>query len=717
MVGRLGKTSSLTPLSFEPQARGERLVSWIRIVIALIVVLFLFGYVVESDRIELASIHYTGVIVIVWGFLSAHFLVVLARGYYRPWMAYISIFLDVAMVTAMQIAFMQTLPLNLVNGPISAIYFVVIGMTALRKSRRLVIFSGLASAALHLTVATYAFRHNLPALHFTTFVNSVPMGITFLDEAAQATCMAALGFVIGYVTKELVDSERHYQDLFEHAPDGILIASKDGRIMTVNRSFADMVDSSPAELAGRPVASFLGHNLDGRLSTPPPPGFGTSLATLSRVGGERLAVRTASTPVEFDGETCVEMSVRDVTGQVELERQLAQSQKMETLGRLAGGLAHDFNNMLGGIIGAASLAERKVESLPENAEHKEKLGRQLDVIQQCAERARDVVGRLLTFSRRTAVEARPVDLSRIAIDVATICRNTFESGIEIKLEGGNEPAIVEGDGTSLTQALLNLCINAKDAMPQGGPLVIGVTAAPPDDPAVARHPDGNTRAAYYRLGVSDAGVGMNPDMLDKIFDPFFTTKPVGEGTGLGLSMVYNIARQHAGFVDVGSEPGRGSTFRIYLPRARPSVFPGDAPPARIAIGSGRVLVVDDEETVRASLCDMLSELGYEIAEACDGEQALSILGSPGGNVDLVLLDMVMPHMDGPETLRHIRERDTDLKVLIISGYWTEEQAAELVGQAVSGFLEKPFSLIDLSQAVATALSGAIPARSIFRTRR
>ena len=685
-----------------PQPDGERLASWVRLVLAVIALLLLSGYVLTTARVVWHSLHLSGVAMTGWGLMSVGYLLLIYRGRYRPWMSVLSTLMDIAVVTLIQVALMSVLPLNFVNGPVTSIYFLVIGMAALRKSRSLTIMAGVLSAAVHVAVSAVGFYVFLPSFYLLTDLNSHPMEITFLDEVGIALCLAFMGWIIGHVTRRLRESERHYQELFENVPDGILIVSQEGTIRAVNRRFAHLAGSPPARLVGRGVSDLLGEEDVGGPRAPAASNMIGNPVTLRQSDGSLLPVRTVTTPIDFQGETCVEMSVRDVAEQAHLERQLAQSQKMETIGRLAGGLAHDFNNILGGILGATALARRSANRV-EDETLKAALEKQLEVILDCSERARDVVTRLLTFSRKEVIEAEPLDLNELAMDVKTICSNTFGGSVRVEVVQPRSPVHVEGDRTSLTQAILNLCINGKDAIEGEGEISIEVAEVDPDDPVFVSHPAADQEEDYCKVTVRDSGLGMEAETLDKIFDPFFTTKPPGEGTGLGLSMVYNIARQHGGFVDVESAPGAGSAFSIYLTRGRVSLLPPEDQPSGLPKGTERILVVDDDRSVRSTLKSMLSELGYRVASASEGGEALEIFQREGGQFDLVILDMMMPQVDGTETLRRLRKLDSGVKVIITSGYVDAEQTIGLQELGFSNFLSKPFNFETLAKMVRDTL--------------
>ncbi|MCP4676010.1 MAG: PAS domain S-box protein [Deltaproteobacteria bacterium] len=565
---RMGNAADQNGKNMNPQAEGERLVSCLRLVLSGVGFVFFFIYLAHTAPRSWPSLYAIAGIFAVWAAFSGVYLCLFARGYYRAWMSYFSITVDILNVTAIQIAYMFTIPLNFLSSPITTFYFVIVGLAGLRKNRTLVLYSGIGSAIAHLTLSAVAVSLFFPSGYAVVDVNGFPLEISFVDEFVYALTIVIVAGAFSYVTKQLIKSEHHYHDLFEHVPDGILIASSSQMILAVNKRFANMVRLSPDSLIGRQLPDFLSIADSPAISMRSNRVVSDSRdasGILLRADGSEMPVRTVAVPMTYEGEKCIEMSVRDVTENVQLEQQLAQSQKMETLGRLAGGLAHDFNNILGGILGATSLAERNVSRI-EQPDLRGKLTKQVSVVRECGERARDVVSRLMSFSRSRALETSPIDLNRVISDVATIAGNTMGDDIELTIESSHKRAIVDGDLTSLTQALLNLCINARDAMRDGGHLYIRLKEAklPREQGSLLENADPSTR--YWYVEVEDTGAGIERRDLDKIFEPFYTTKPVGEGTGLGLPMVYNSISEHSGFVDVESKIGQGSTFRIVLPK-------------------------------------------------------------------------------------------------------------------------------------------------------
>jgi nitrogen-specific signal transduction histidine kinase/CheY-like chemotaxis protein len=388
------------------------------------------------------------------------------------------------------------------------------------------------------------------------------------------------------------------------------------------------------------------------------------------------------------------MDVEELAARLrQTEEQLAQAQKMEALGRLTGGIAHDFNNLLTGILGYASLLKTY---LPEGGEGHEAAA----YIERSARRASELTRQLLAYSRREAPKPRPLEIRRVIGEAIEILSRSVNKNVEIRTDFRGEPDPVMGDPGSLIQAFLNLGLNASDAMPDGGVLTFSTAPFESDGEALLGDvpvPGGR----YVSIGVSDTGVGIPVSIRDKVFTPFFTTKAPGEGTGLGLPMVYSCVRSHGGFIQLTSLPGRGTTFRILLPLAsHPDPAP-EAPEAGGGIPRGKetILVVDDEDIPRRLLCDMLRSLGYTALPATSGEEGIGILGESPSRIDLVILDKIMPGMDGAETLRRLREIRPRVRVILCTGYAAESgPGAEFLGP-FDGFIQKPYEMGTMARKV------------------
>ncbi len=380
-----------------------------------------------------------------------------------------------------------------------------------------------------------------------------------------------------------------------------------------------------------------------------------------------------------------------------LEEQLLQSQKMESLGRLAGGIAHDFNNLLGTALTNFDYLRRL--PLDQNLSSEE-VRSALSDSEEALKRAAQLTKQLLGFARKGKYQERPIDLSELGHEVVRMIRRTVDRAVAIETQ--IEPAqVVVGDGTQLHQVLMNLCINASDAMPKGGKLAIRLRGELP----VRRAPEPLHRQAHVVLEVEDNGVGMSEAARERAFEPFFTTKPVGQGTGLGLAMVYGIVRNHGGQVQVESAEGEGTVVRITLPRASQAPARESRPDGALILMSERqetILLVDDEDLVRKSTARLLVSMGYTVLTASGGDEALTIYKEKMSSISVVLLDLLMPKMSGEQTYQALLELDPSVRVVILSGYSDEVRAQQVLSAGARGFISKPFTVGELKKALDTA---------------
>jgi signal transduction histidine kinase/CheY-like chemotaxis protein len=383
-----------------------------------------------------------------------------------------------------------------------------------------------------------------------------------------------------------------------------------------------------------------------------------------------------------------------------LEEQLRHSQKMDAIGHLAGGVAHDFNNILTVIQGYAQILKYKPGLDAETLEA-------LDQVAQASERAASLTRQLLTFSRKQIMQARPLDLNQVVAHLEKMLCRIIGEDITLTCQPSPQPAVVVGDEDMLTQVLMNLACNARDAMRHGGRLTLSTEIVALTEAAAKQSPDART-GEFVRLRVSDTGCGIAPEHLPRIFEPFFTTKEIGRGTGLGLCTVYGIVKQHHGWIDVLSRPGAGAAFSIFLPRAALPAGPRDhrRPESEATAGRETVLLAEDEAPVRRLTRDYLQRLGYRVVEAASGVEALAVWEQQAGSIDLLLTDMVMPNgISGRDLAARLRARKPGLPVLCISGYTATQggHSDDLLERA--SFLHKPFSLQNLAQAVRQCLDG------------
>ncbi|MBI5015514.1 MAG: response regulator [Deltaproteobacteria bacterium] len=388
----------------------------------------------------------------------------------------------------------------------------------------------------------------------------------------------------------------------------------------------------------------------------------------------------------------------DVTEKKKLEEALAQTQKLESLGLLAGGIAHDFNNILTGILGYSQM-------LQEDFRDGEAVVRQATIIEKSALRAAGLTQQLLGFARKGKLKIEPLDVNHIASELVLFVRETFDRAIAVSLDEDHDLPPVLGDGTQVYQALLNLCINARDAMPGGGALSVRTALCRLDAP-VAHDLFTIPAGEYAEITVADTGTGMTPEVRRRVFEPFYTTKGVGKGTGLGMSMAYGIAKNHGGYITLDSEVGRGTVIRLVLPIVRSPVA-AEEPVAAADAGApsaATVLLIDDEEVVRNLTKKALETRSYRVLCAENGTEGVRLYCDAAGTIDLVILDMVMPEMNGATAFSEIRAVDPEARILLCSGYDEEEYFNDLFEKGAVGFVQKPFRFAELFRKVEAALS-------------
>lgn len=520
----------------------------------------------------------------------------------------------------------------------------------------------------------------------------------------------------------LKESEKNLSITLNSIGDAVITTDKEGKVTRMNpvaerltgwrleevkgralESFFNIVDGLTREKRENPVATVL----ESRRIT----WLMDNTLLISRDGREYQIADSAAPIIEEKGSSSgVVLVFRDETEKVKSEQQLIQAQKMEAVGTLAGGLAHDFNNMLGGILGPISLIEQKM-TMPEGL-NDEDLKDFISMIKMSGQRASELVKRLLTISHRHRISMSPVDLNTLLRHVVKIAANTFDRSIEIIPHYSEKPAMTMADALQIEQALLNLSINSCHAMTTmrgeesrwGGTLELSLSTIYADSLFLKRHPY-ITKGDYWIIGVKDRGVGIKREDLPNIFTPFFTTKKRGKGTGLGLSMAYSIVKQHKGAITVNSERGVGTTFNIYLPLLKREADPESetARESQISRGKGLILIIDDELVLREMARMMLEECGYQTLVAQDGQEGLKLFKERHDKIDGVLLDLVMPRMSGKETFKRMKMIDPSVKVLLSSGYKEDNRINSVLNMGARGFIQKPYDLETLSRAVKTNL--------------
>ncbi len=508
---------------------------------------------------------------------------------------------------------------------------------------------------------------------------------------------------------------RRMNAAIERAMTGISCLDNEGRYLVVNKPYAAMTGYGPRELLGRtwevtvhpddlPVAQRAAAQLERE-------GQAEFQARALRKDGSVFHKHVFMLATEeadgFRGHYCF---MRDVTEERKaqetrsrLEAQLRHSQKMEALGQLAGGVAHDFNNLLTAILGNAEVLKESLTRSASRAPGEADLAL-LEQIQRAGQRAAALTRQLLAFSRKQVRKLEVLDPNRAAESVEQILRRLIGENIQLQMRLASGVDRIYADASQIEQVIVNLSLNARDAMTSGGTLTIETSMTDleaADVPAEARP------GRYVKLTVRDTGTGMSADVQGHIFEPFFTTKPMGKGTGLGLSTVYGIVTQAEGFITVDSRPGSGTEFRVFLPAvSEPASKAETAPPLPEVRGEETVLVCEDEDQVRLLACEFLKSVGYRVLAAENGRRAIELLEDLGGPIDLLVTDAVMPEMNGRELAESLQRRQPDLPVLFVSGYPDDVIASQGVDERSVEFLEKPFGRTSLLRRVREVLDGA-----------
>ena len=502
----------------------------------------------------------------------------------------------------------------------------------------------------------------------------------------------------------LRESEQKYRHLIQASNDGIYLLYN-RRFEVVNQKFLKMFNITLAEVE-HPDFDFIhlvapqsrsliedrirraarGEKLD--------PNY--DFTALVKGVGE-IEVETSVTYIPYQDGIAVQGIVRDISERKRLEEQLLQAQKLESIGRLAGGIAHDFNNLLTSIIGYVGLLQMRMEGEDPNHEY-------IRQIQKAADRASTLIQQLLAFSRKAMSQPRVMDLNQVIDNFKKMLQRVLGEDIELRFIPGKNLYAIEADPIQIEQIIMNLAINSRDAMPQGGKLTIETKNKKLRPEYVRKYPELNP-GDYTQIMFSDNGSGMDEEILSHIFEPFFTTKEKGTGTGLGLSTVYGIVRQNGGHITLYSEVGRGTTFEIYLPRVdKPTEDVSSAPNMLVLPRGGETIqVVEDDRTVREMVVEILDQCGYKIFVAQSGEEALKGWKHIAETIDLVITDVVMPKMSGYELAKRLKKKKPGLKIIYMSGYTLNVVSRdENLGEKVN-FIQKPFSPEDLAMTVRKVL--------------
>jgi PAS domain S-box-containing protein len=564
---------------------------------------------------------------------------------------------------------------------------------AMQPDLEAIVITGYAS------VATAVQAVNTAA--FAYFVKPFDMNqlLVSLDKALEKQRLA----------RALRESEERYRLLIDSIGDAVFLMDLDDRIVFANRRAVDLTGYAEAQLLGRSALTLLtpegarevGTRLDASKD-----GAGVAPVhdvRLVRQDGRKLWVDVTLSSVLKESRVVGRLGVlHDTTEKRHLEDQLRQSQKMEAIGRLAGGVAHDFNNLLAVIMGYSDLLRSALG-------RRDRLARDVEEIRRASERATALTQQLLAFSRNQILQPQVVEVNALVGNMAEMLRRLIGEDIELELRLDPGAGRVSGDPGQLEQVLMNLAVNARDAMPRGGRLTLE-TRAVELEPAQVESSPGCAPGAYVRLAIHDTGYGITPEVQAHLFEPFFTTKEPGRGTGLGLSTVYGIVKQHHGHIEVDSQPERGATFRIHLPRveAEPATEPRPGGSRGQPGGSETVVVVEDESALRDLIGRILGHSGYTVVTAADGIEALDAIKAHGGSIDLVITDLVMPRLGGRELAARLRGSHPKTRLLYLSGYSAESVEKPSEPGPDARLLQKPFTPAALLQATREVLDGPPP---------
>ena len=497
------------------------------------------------------------------------------------------------------------------------------------------------------------------------------------------------------ITIELLSIKRHFEVILNSMAEGILEITPEGRIVYANPAAISLINLPENKLLGSNFTDVLQEadrlrikdHLRAMGIQPQIMTKEVSLITNSK------QISISLLPVVEEEHKSIIIVLNDLSERKRMEAQILQAQKMEAIGTLAGGIAHDFNNLLMVIQGNASLMLLDVDP---SHPHYEMLS---SIVKQVQSGSR-LTSQLLGYARKGKYDVRPFQLNQLVEETSTTFGRTRKE-ITIHRELADDLFPIEGDIGQIEQILMNLLVNAADAMPAGGDIFLRTINIPHGDMKGKLY---NPKPGdYVLLTVTDTGIGMDPKTVQHIFEPFFTTKELGRGTGLGLASVYGIVKGHGGYVDVESEKGRGTTFKIYLPASKEEVYNTIELPDNISKGTGTILLVDDEEAVLEVGEKLLKVMGYHVLTAREGREAIDVYKKHRETVDLVLLDIIMPNMKGGEVFDCLKEINPDIKVLLSSGYSIDGEASKILERGGKGFIQKPFHLERLSETIRAIL--------------
>lgn len=522
--------------------------------------------------------------------------------------------------------------------------------------------------------------------------------VTF--SATAMSVVAGLLFTF-FVLRHIRQTEERYKHLIDTANDAILVLDAETRVIL-------QANQQSSKLLGRPLREIVGirgeqivlecdrTEYDGILDNTLK---GTAVAGkelhLTYSDGHAIAVEVNTSLTELEGKKIVQGIFRDITERKRLEEEVRQAQKMEVVGRLAGGIAHDFNNLLMVILTQVA----KIQTFP----NRPQLLQYAETVRTAAERAAALTKQLLAFGRKQVLVLQVLDLNELLGDVQAMLSTLPSEQVQLIVIPSSQPLPVKVDPGKIEQVIMNLAVNACDAMPSGGVLKIKTSRVSKAVPGTAAK---DRSGAYAMVEITDTGCGINSETRNHLFEPFFTTKPIGKGTGLGLSTVYGIVKQSGGSIEVDSVPGEGTTFRVYLPIVEHPLRPRKAPKLSSpgTNGSETVLLAEDQASIRNVLCEFLESKGYKMLEAQNGSQALDIAEHYPGSIDVLVTDVIMPQVRGLELAKRVTERHPDICVIFMSGY-SEDALLEnrFLSQKNTILIQKPFDPEDLAQKIRESL--------------
>lgn len=512
--------------------------------------------------------------------------------------------------------------------------------------------------------------------------------------------------------QKLEKNEEFYRNLVETSPDAIIVFNTSGQILTANSTASSLVGlKNLEELQKYNCFTFIPSGERQRVSRylehSPEKGRIKDVECLIRKADKSTFAAELSLSVIYSKESspnCYLAICRDISSRkqnemekIHLEEQFRNLHKMEAIGQLAGGIAHDFNNILGAISGYAEMIKQKYDS-------DTRLQKYSSMILSAAVRASDLTRKLLTFSRRGKMESTPFSTHSVLSDIADLLERTIDKRIKIVRELNAGEPLVCGDPAQFQTAIMNIALNARDAMQDGGEIVIRTENSEIDESLSKTKAYAISPGPHIKITINDNGSGMNEDTLSRIFEPFFTTKQQGKGTGLGLSSVYGAVKSHKGYIEADSTPGQGSTFVIYIPViAETEHALHTNQKSKTIKGKGNILVVDDESFLCNALKEILSWIGYSAVTFTDGAEGVKYFSQNHDSIDLVILDLMMPGISGRECIKHLKEIRNDVKIVISSGYALEEERQKLFKEGVIDILQKPFMSAQLSNMLHNAL--------------